>query len=146
MTGDSIPESLLLPSSSEIAQTNRFGTLTAYSFITGRWRQQEGQQARKQQEETFDAYRLVHLATRNWLRAHGQWRVWADKALMRLVDVVPFGGREKRDVWTAYLPHAIHITTLPGLSRAKEKISLLRRIGSCQLTLGHYKSLEGTAR
>jgi Tetratricopeptide repeat len=143
---ESIPTSLLLSGRSTITQKKAIGTLTAYAFVASQQRPQKQEQEVGVGEACFDVHQLVHLATRNWLRSHGQWPVWIDKALMRLVDIVPFGGHERREVWVAYLPHAIHVATLPDLPKTEAWISLLDRIGSCQHSLGQYKAAEGTHR
>ncbi|KAK5073395.1 hypothetical protein LTR70_010318 [Exophiala xenobiotica] len=52
-----IPESLLPPGPSRNQEVKAIGTLAAYSFIS-----------RRPVEFSLDLHRLVHLATRNWLR------------------------------------------------------------------------------
>ena len=142
-TGENIPGSLLLSSSSGLKRIKAIGTLKAYAFITERQAQREVQQGQTQgQRRAFDVHPLVHLATRNWLRAHDQWHVWANKTLTRLVEVVPFGGHDKREVWMTYLPHAIHVVDLPQLFEAEARMSLLDRIGHCEQMLGHYKGAQ----
>ena len=55
---------------------------------------------------------------------------------------VYFGTLNKREAWTAYLPHAIHIVDLPEVREAKAGMSLLDRIGCCEQTLERYKAAE----
>jgi tetratricopeptide (TPR) repeat protein len=93
---DDIPISLLPLGKSLLEQKKAIGTLIAYSFVT-----------RRTAEEAFDVHRLVYLATRNWLRVEDELLIWADKALNRLVEVIPEGGHTNREVWTRYLPHGI---------------------------------------
>jgi tetratricopeptide (TPR) repeat protein len=128
-----IPQSLLPRGSSLKKETDAIGTLTAYSFVT-----------RRALDNSLDVHRLVHLVTRSWLRAQDQWYGWANKTLERLLEVVPFGDYDKRETWTAYLPHAIHVVNLAELCEVKGRLGLLSRIGSCEHTLGRYKAAEWT--
>ena len=93
---DDIPRSLLLPGKTHNQQTKAMGTLTAYSFV-----------AQRLTEDSFDVHRLVHLATRNWLVEKNEQYTWADRALHRLINVIPVGGHTNREVWTKYLSHGI---------------------------------------
>jgi tetratricopeptide (TPR) repeat protein len=128
-----IPQSLLPRGSSLKKETDAIGTLTAYSFVS-----------RRALDNSLDVHRLVHLVTRSWLRAQDQWYGWANKTLERLLEVVPFGDYDKREIWMAYLPHAIHVVDLPELCEAKGRLRLLSRIGSCEHMLGRYKAAEWT--
>jgi tetratricopeptide (TPR) repeat protein len=137
LTQENIPQSLLLPGASRNKEVKAIGTLTAYSFIT-----------KRVTGELFDMHRLVYLATRNWLRSQNQLSIWADKALIRLADVIPPGGHRGRTTWIVYLPHALHVTTSSDSSEEKigVKIDLLDKIGRCQFSIGQYKVAEGTHR
>src|SRR5215469_4382388 len=70
-----IPLSLLPDGPSRKKKTDAIGTLDAYSFIT-----------RRSGNLSLDLHRLVHLATRNWLREKGLMTEWAAKAITRLRD------------------------------------------------------------
>jgi tetratricopeptide (TPR) repeat protein len=130
---DDIPISLLPLGKSLLEQKKAIGTLIAYSFVT-----------RRTGEESFDVHRLVYLATRNWLRMEDELLIWADKALNRLVEVIPAGGHTNREVWTRYLPHGIYIADMIEVrsDNALVVIELLDRIGRCQSSLGHYIGAE----
>ena len=130
-----IPQSLLPPGPSRKKETEAVGTLDAYSFVS-----------RRATDDAFDVHRLVQLATRNWLRARDRWHVWANRTLERLVEVVPFGDHDTREVWTAYLPHAIHVVGLVEVREAEDRMSLLDRMGRCERTLGRYKAAEWAHR
>lgn len=130
-----IPQSLLPPGPSRKKETDATGTLNAYSFVS-----------RRPANDALDIHRLVQLATRSWLKAQGQWDVWTDKALARLVEVVPPGGHDKKDVWITYLPHAIHVISMTELLVAEGTLLLLDRIGRCEQTLGRYKAAEWAHR
>ncbi|KAH8723879.1 kinesin light chain, partial [Phaeosphaeriaceae sp. PMI808] len=140
--GENIPGSLLLqPSSDRLAAMEAVGTLGAYAFVTER-RQQLGGRDGQHRERMFDMHRLVRLAMRNWLREHRQWNAWVNKTLTRLLEVVPYGGHGRREVWIAYLPHAMHLVELPEVHEAEGRVSLLDRLGYCEQSLGRYNSAE----
>ncbi|CAK7207197.1 hypothetical protein SEUCBS139899_010005, partial [Sporothrix eucalyptigena] len=69
-----IPQSLLPPGPSRKTKTDALGTLQGYSFITIR-----------SADAAIDIHRLVHLATRNWLRKEGLLPSWTGRATARLV-------------------------------------------------------------
>jgi tetratricopeptide (TPR) repeat protein len=140
-TGEAVPASLLWPGSTKLATIEALGTLSAYTFITERQQQQSNTGA-PHREKAYNMHRLVRLATRNWLRENGQWQEWASKALTRLVEIVPFGDRDTREMWTTYLPHAMHVVGMPELSEAEERVWLLERVGYCERTLGRYRAAE----
>jgi hypothetical protein len=93
-----IPQSLLPPDSSQIKQQNALGLLKAYSFITG-----------QVDDQTVSLHRLVHLATRNWLRNGGALEQWTINTRKRLRDVFPSDAHGNRILWRQYLPHALFI-------------------------------------
>jgi tetratricopeptide (TPR) repeat protein len=126
-----IPESLLPPELSLVKQESAIGTLDAYSFVT-----------RRATDRVLDVHRLVQLATRNWLRGKNEWRLWTENTLARLVEVVPVGGHERKEVWVAYLPHAIHVAGLTDIGDDEGLMSLLHRIGRCEQALGRYEASE----
>jgi tetratricopeptide (TPR) repeat protein len=147
-----IPESMLPTEGSQVAQTKAIGTLKAYAFITeretteGEWQGLQEQEQAQRQAKAFDVHSLVHLAMRGWLKAHDQWLDWVGKTTSRLVEVIPSGDIRTRDVWTAYLPHAVHVAGLPELYETEERASLLHRVGECEKTLGQYGAAEWAYR
>ncbi|KAI0380584.1 TPR-like protein [Hypomontagnella monticulosa] len=90
---EDIPLSLL-PQLSKLRAAEAIGTLKAYAFITER-----------NERNSFDIHRLVHLAMRNWLQCGREWRKWITKAFQRLTDEYPYPDLENQDVWMRYLPH-----------------------------------------
>jgi hypothetical protein len=103
-----IPASMLLPGGSRTEQTKAIGTLKAYAFVIERQSQGKGPGAEAgKQGKAFDVHPLLHLAMRGWLKKNDQWIGWAEKAMQRLMEIVPYGDYESREVWTAYLPHAM---------------------------------------
>ncbi|KAF2201833.1 kinesin light chain [Delitschia confertaspora ATCC 74209] len=126
-----IPTSMLLPSPSKVEQIEAIGILKAYTFITER-----------DTQKAFDVHPLVHLAMRGWLKANNQWNYWTERTLLRLVDIVPLGDYNTREIWTTYLPHALDVVYLPEIYGVEARILLLDRIGHCEWTLGRYKTAE----
>ncbi|KAK7177910.1 hypothetical protein PSPO01_16043 [Paraphaeosphaeria sporulosa] len=138
----SIPQSLLPSEASIVQQTKALGTLTGYAFITERL--QTAQEPDR--DRVFDMHRLVHMASACWLDAHGQRTARVDAAVGRLEELVPYGGHENKEVWTVYLPHAIHVAGLHGIVDEAASAGLLDRVGKCQASLGQYSAAETTHR
>jgi tetratricopeptide (TPR) repeat protein len=59
---------------------------------------------------------------------------------------VPYGGHEGKEVWTAYLPHAMYVAGLVDVVDGAMSASLLERLGGCQQSLGQYASAETSHR
>jgi hypothetical protein len=83
---------------------------------------------------------------RGWLKTHDQWPEWVEKTTSRLIEVIPYGDFRTRDVWTAYLPHAVHVAGLPEVYETEERSELLHRVGKCENTLGQYRAAEWAYR
>ena len=60
-------------------------------------------------DQTVSLHRLVHLATRNWLRNKGILEQWTVNTAKRLRDIIPSNEHENRILWREYLPHALFI-------------------------------------
>lgn len=130
-----IPRSLLLPASSLKRQTDALGLLSAYSFIT------------TQKDRSFSLHRLVHLATRNWLRQNDLLQSWLRKATNRLDDVFPNSQYTNRPLWRLYMPHALYLIKEDGGVASREGYAgLLQRIGRCLHKDGRYNEAEGLLR
>ncbi|PQE27903.1 hypothetical protein CJF30_00009096 [Rutstroemia sp. NJR-2017a BBW] len=136
-----IPQSLLPPSSSLIQTIKAIGTLKGYAFIVEH--QVDMQQSQK--EKVFDMHQLVHMALILWLKKRDEWAPCMDKVISRLKELIPHGGHANREIWTKYLPHAIHAAALEGVDSIA-MAQLLDRVGKCQATLGQYRAAEETHR
>src|SRR5205823_1798025 len=99
-----------------------------------------------QGEKFFNVHRLVQIASICWLKEHGEWTTWTNKAAARLEELVPYGEHKRKEVWTAYLSHAIHVAGLDGILDEIAKASLLDRVGRCQASLGQHSVAETTHR
>ena len=71
-----IPQALLPPGPSRKKEIEAIGTLDAYSFII-----------KRSADLALGLHRLVHLATRNWLRDKGLITQWTGRAITRLEQV-----------------------------------------------------------
>ncbi|KAF2194690.1 HET-domain-containing protein [Zopfia rhizophila CBS 207.26] len=92
-----IPQSLLPAGRSRKKETDAIGTLDAYSFII-----------RRPAGLALDLHRLVHLATRNWLRKEELIDQWTEKAISLLEEAFPDHDHKNRSLWRIYLPHVRH--------------------------------------
>jgi len=127
-----IPQSLLPPAQSRKKVVDAIGTLSAYSFVT-----------RRTGDQSLDLHRLVHLATRNWLRKEDSFAKWTGKALARLDDVFPTSNYRNRRVWRAYLPHAHYVLETDIVhDEPKRRLQLLKKYGQCLLSDGRYDEAE----
>ena len=72
-----IPQNLLPPGPSPKKEVDAIGTLNAYSFIS-----------RRPADAAFDLHRLVHMATRNWLRKEGKLHQSTENAITRLENKI----------------------------------------------------------
>ncbi|KAF2190064.1 FabD/lysophospholipase-like protein [Zopfia rhizophila CBS 207.26] len=127
-----IPKSLLPPAESAKKAVEALGTLSAYSFIT-----------EHRTDPLLDLHRLVHLATRNWLRMKGSRGEWAAKALERLEEVFPDSDHINRSVWRMYLPHAQYALEFElEEDVGNGKTELLWKFGKCAHSDGRYKEAE----
>ena len=127
-----IPRSLLPPAQSLKKAVGAIGTLTAYSFIT------EGAGG-----QSFNVHRLVHLATRNWLREKGSLGEWCQKTINRLAEVFPKDDHENRRLWRSYLPHSRFALACRLVPRDTEgRLVLLEKLGLCLIREGRYAEAE----
>jgi tetratricopeptide (TPR) repeat protein len=130
-----IPQSLLPPARSRKEMIDAVGTLCAYSFVT------------KRTDEALNIHRLVHLATRNWLRAAGRLTEWTARATARLGEVFPNNNHENQRIWRLYLPHAQYLLASSLLpSDDEDRIALLEQVAFCLFMDGRYRETEKTIK
>lgn len=123
-----ISQSLLLPAPSKKQGLEAVGALKAYSFIR-----------KREDGPSFDMHPLVHLASRNWLRNEGKLQKWTERAVLRLVELLPDGGHENRTTWTAFLPHAKYLLTSAMFAEADLQVFVLaEKLGKCLYSNGEY--------
>ncbi|KAE8396584.1 hypothetical protein BDV23DRAFT_177575 [Aspergillus alliaceus] len=127
-----IPQSILPPVKSKIKLIKALVLLSAYSFISD-----------PAKGNPLNLHRLVHLATRNWMRQNQRFADFIGKTAERLNEAFPDNDHSNRKVWRAYLPHAL------SLSEEKEfkyqhdcYVDLIENIGSCLISDGRYNEAE----
>ncbi|KAH8645396.1 acyl transferase/acyl hydrolase/lysophospholipase [Xylariales sp. PMI_506] len=130
-----IPQSLLPPGPSRKKEKDAIGTLTAYSFII-----------KRSIDDRFDIHRLVHLATRNWLRNKDLLTQWTILALLRIDEVFPKDNDHiNRNLWRKYLTHAHHVLLSNHIDQSwKVRIDLLYRYGKCLQADGRWNDAESS--
>jgi tetratricopeptide (TPR) repeat protein len=128
---EDVPQSLLPPGPSREKETKAIGTLRAYSFII------------KRSADAFDVHRLVHLATRGWLRKEELLAQWTERAITRLGDVFPDNDDQNRSIWRGYLAHAHYVLESNLIENCGEnKIKLMWKVGMCLHRDGRWKEAE----
>ncbi|KAK0508575.1 hypothetical protein JMJ35_008851 [Cladonia borealis] len=126
-----IPESLLPPAQSRKKELDAIGTLSAYSFVSRR------------SADSLDLHRLVHLATRNWLRKEESLAKWTLTVVARLGEVLPSSHPKNRRLWRTYLPHAQYVLDSNfNENDVEARIELLRKFGICLFSDGRYNEAE----
>ncbi|RYN52006.1 hypothetical protein AA0117_g13375 [Alternaria alternata] len=148
-----IPRSLLPEAQSEGQMEEAIGTLCGYSFLVRRdgnsggtqreseetetdTKEEEETETRIETEEWYDMHRLVHLATRIWVKKHGNASEVIDDAVRHVADVFPSDDYENRAMWRRYLPHALRLLEGGQQSSAWEQSKLCLLVGRCLLVDG----------
>ncbi|CAN9286263.1 unnamed protein product, partial [Alternaria alternata] len=143
-----IPRSLLPEAQSEGEMEEAIGTLCGYSFLTRRCGEsggtqgeseetdtntgeEEGTETQVEREEWYDIHRLVHLATRIWVKEHGNAGEVAEEAVRHVANVFPSDDYENRAVWRGYLPHALRLLDGGQESSIREQSELCLLVGRC---------------
>ncbi|KAF5015684.1 hypothetical protein F66182_12892, partial [Fusarium sp. NRRL 66182] len=89
-----IPRILLPLAASRKETTDALGLLNAYSFTSDH-------------DTSLHMHRLVHTATRNWLRKNTLFTYWIRKVSDHVQDLFPDDHHTNRRLWREYLPHAL---------------------------------------
>jgi len=127
-----VPQSLLPTGQSRKKEIDAIGTLNAYSFI-----------AKRPADLAIDIHRLVHLATRNWLRKEELLARWTGGAIARLAGLLADRGHENRVVWRTYLPHARYALESALVDQdGEDRIDLMWKYGTCLYHDGRYNEAE----
>ncbi|KAJ5354406.1 uncharacterized protein N7496_012839 [Penicillium cataractarum] len=122
----------LLPVPEGVEREKAIGVLSSYSFI------------RTSNAGTrLDMHRLVHLATRNWLRSIGSLHQWQTSSLTIVNRQFPLVDTVQRSEWRAAIPHARQILQFtPNKISAHKITKLMHLIGSCYALDGRYREAE----
>ncbi|KAF3385839.1 Nephrocystin-3 [Talaromyces pinophilus] len=88
-----VPSSLLPMPTTRKHQIDALGLLDAYCFINGH-------------DNNINMHRLVHIATRNWLRQNELFRYWIKEVADHLQEVLSIACHETGTGRREYIPHA----------------------------------------
>ncbi|RAQ75712.1 kinesin light chain 1 and [Aspergillus flavus] len=126
-----IPQSLLPQPNSIKNRIDAINLLKAFFFVT------EGR------DGSLNLHRLVHLATRNWIRKNQQFSRQILKTANRLNEAFANNGHTNRKVWREYLPHAFSLIAETEFQKEQEKyINFIANIGRCLYSDGRWKEAE----
>jgi len=127
-----IPESFLPRPTSKKKMIDALGLLSAYSFI-----------AIQPGNGFITLHRLVHLATRNWMKKEDQFSLYIRKAADRLSETFPHNDHTNRQLWREYLPHALFLLGANEFQERQEHyIDYIKNVGTCLASDGRYKEAE----
>jgi tetratricopeptide (TPR) repeat protein len=115
-----IPLSILPIIQPEARMMGAIGTLCAYQFAV-----------KRENEDTYDVHRLVHLATRIWVDQCGSMAETREKAVKHLLQIFPSDDYANRELWREYLPHAIRLSKDKEQEGLEVRYKLCLKIGRC---------------
>ncbi|KAM0478578.1 hypothetical protein ACHAPX_005167 [Trichoderma viride] len=133
-----IPQSLLPPGPSRKKEIDAMGTLQGYSFVT------KGSAGSSNPVDlAVNIHRLVHMATRNWLRTKDLLADWTGRAIARLVEAIGHVGHDNRVAWRSYMPHASYVLgSRFAIEDDENRLGLLKQYGLCLRFDGRYREAE----
>ncbi|KAJ5166392.1 uncharacterized protein N7482_005173 [Penicillium canariense] len=120
-----IPRSILPPLESEEKMEFALGTLCGYAFLT-----------KREDGDMFDVHSLVQLSMRLWTEKEGHTFLIIKKTLQHMEEVFPSVEYTNREIWRAYLPHALQILQRDEDKGMSERYSLLSNVADCFLEDG----------
>jgi tetratricopeptide (TPR) repeat protein len=127
-----IPRSILLPGASRKKEVDAIGILIAYGFVI-----------KDRSNEFLNLHRLVHLATRNWLRMEDQLAKSTEQALLRLQEVFPDEEHQNRTQWRECLAHVSYALASDVTDKDSDtRTRLLWKLGKCLFEDGRWKDAE----
>ncbi|KAA8641429.1 uncharacterized protein ATNIH1004_001894 [Aspergillus tanneri] len=114
-----IPQSLLPLQASRKQRLDALGLLNAYSFTNG-------------QNMDINMHRLVHIATRNWLRKNGLFGHWIQRVADYIQKIFPHNHHTNQGLWREYLPHALALVhENEFIIQQEQYIDLVKKIADC---------------
>ncbi|KAL9114581.1 MAG: hypothetical protein Q9187_007434, partial [Circinaria calcarea] len=124
-----IPEFLLCKDDNRLVFEDALAPLNDFALITS---EAEG--------ECFGMHRLVQLATRAWLRVHGEIEKWEKEAVKLLSESFPIGIYENWKICVALLPHAEAVLKYQHSEQqySSRQALLLYNTAHCLLAQGKY--------
>ncbi|KAF2202860.1 TPR repeat protein, partial [Delitschia confertaspora ATCC 74209] len=124
-----IPRSLLPSVQPEEQMEEAIGRLCGYSFLTRQ--ENDNQEKEDEEEEWYNIHRLVHLATRIWIRESNNIVEVTKKAVRHVTKIFPSDNYANRALWRRYLPHALRLLESIKAYDIVEKSELCRLVGRC---------------
>ncbi|KAI1330254.1 P-loop containing nucleoside triphosphate hydrolase protein [Xylariaceae sp. FL0255] len=121
----------LLPFASSFNMIEAVSTLHTYAFIT-----------KRDASNSINIYRLVRLATRNWLQEKGEWQQWTSDAVYQLAVKYPLPERENRETWIKYLPHGQAVLDIDDAVTGQRDTAFFDKIARSYVLLGKYNEAE----
>ena len=123
-----IPYSILPTAHPEALLAGAIGTLCSYSFLE-----------KRDDGKKLDMHRLVHLATRTWIRQNGREAEIRNAALKHLSEVFPSDDYTNREIWRDYLPHVARINKDEQCQDTEYMSGLCLKVGQCLYVDGRMK-------
>ena len=120
-----VPRSILPSLQPQERLVRAIGTLSAYSFL-----------AQRQNQDSYDLHRLVHISTRVWLERYNQQVEWKKRVASRFVEVFPSDDHANRAIWREYLPHILRFLQDTEKWTNAERFDLCLAVGKCLKTDG----------
>ncbi|KAB8237922.1 uncharacterized protein BDW43DRAFT_321109 [Aspergillus alliaceus] len=125
-----IPQSLLPLQSTKKQRLDALGLLNAYSFTSS-------------QGTDISMHRLVHIATRNWLRKQRVFSHWVHRVAGQMDIVFPDNHHNNRGLWREYLPHALALAyENEFIIQQEQYLHLIEKIADCLGSDGRYHEAE----
>jgi nucleoside phosphorylase/tetratricopeptide (TPR) repeat protein len=125
-----IPLSILPLQATKKQQLDALGLLSGYSFTTS-------------QRTSLNLHRLVHMATRNWLRQKGLFDHWVQEVAIRMDAVFPDDHHANRELWREYLPHATSLVHEGAfISAGNSHPDLVKNVADCLCSDARYSEAE----
>lgn len=102
-------------------------TLRAYAFVTP---SEDGQH--------YDMHRLVHMATKIWLKEQAATETLYRKTVAHLLGIFPLGNFDERFTWREYFPHVFRLLDNSIGMDEEMRNDLLFWVGRCLRVDGRY--------
>ncbi|CEL09228.1 hypothetical protein ASPCAL12367 [Aspergillus calidoustus] len=125
-----IPLSILPLQATKKQQLDALGLLSGYSFTTS-------------QGKSLNLHRLVHMATRNWLRQKGWFDHWVREVTIQMDAVFPDDHHANRELWREYLPHSLSLVQQEAfVLQVPPHYGLIEKISDCLTSDGRHSEAE----